>query len=455
MTDMTPQKPSHEAPDAGAQKPEELEPVKLFGLPLPGPVSDKVRDIENMGRGWRKATITFMPAIIVNYSSNILGALHVWTEGIMFKASLPGSILVKDAKNPVDYLVQAVKKVYGGAIEGVFNRPKNAPTVNILEGNPAKNVWDFITDTKAATQREIITQQAHPTKVSLGNPWQTRSTLSGLIGWTMAMIVPEGKESDDELMRMEIMRRTNPVGYIGTRIGQAFNPMEWTTHKREMTGVWQMAAGVFSMLGAWRNRTKPNAMEMTHGKLPNYIFNPAYFGTGVCSLAAGSALTFAPDDSAAAVGYGNSVTFMSVFLPFSLGDKFRNKEPGVWWYFGGKVSFQLKAWAQELFGGAEKKPDGTIVDHDAIRREAFKRATAIKIERKEKKEEQRAGKPESNLVADASSTSLAIASDNAPDGPQDAAVAATPSTPGTAITHFISNDRIAQAPPTPAMEQHG
>lgn len=430
----------------GADAKDERERKTLFGLPLPESISDAIYDLEDKGRVWRRATITALPAFLVNYSSNILGAFHVWTEGIMFKASLKGSKLVDKASNPIDYVIKAGSRIYKEAFEGILKKTNPEARVDIFDGNPVKNVWNFVTDTKAATNREILAQHVHPTKVQLGNPWQTRSTFSGLTGWTMAMLVPEGKESDDELMRMEIMRRTNPVGYAATRVGQAFNPLQWTTHKREMTGVWQMAAGVFSMLGAWRNRTKPNAAEMALGKLPEYVFNKAYFGTGVCSLFAGSALTFAPDDSAAAVGYGNSVTAMSVFLPFSLGDKFKNKEPGVWWYTGGKVSFQLKAWMQELFGGAEKKPDGTIVDHDEIRREAAKRAHLIKAERKHKKEQ--AKHPEGNPFADSFNETMAEAKQPTTPEPQ------TPGKPGTAVTQFISNDRVAQAPAL-AMDTNG
>ena len=329
----------------------------------------------------RYNTVRFLPAIIVNNSSNILGLAHVYTEGIMFKASLKGGKLVEHASNPLDYLLKATWRVYKDAIDSVFNKNNPHMHVDIFKGNVLENVVGFVTDTEAATRREIQAQKVSPLHVQLGNPWQTRATLSGLIGWSIASIWPEKKESDAEIERMEIMRKNNPVGYIGTRVGQAVWLPGWMTHKREVIGIWQATAGVFSMLGAWRNRAKPNAMELVAGKLPKYVFNLPYFATGLCSFLSGTTLMFAPDEATGYSQYGGWVNMMSFFIPFSVGEKFRQKEPGTGWYLAGKLSFQGEAWGQWLFGGAEKKPDGTIVDHTALRKEADAKAAELRAEK--------------------------------------------------------------------------
>ncbi len=337
----------------------------------------------------RYNSIRALPAFVVNNSSNLLGAAHVYTEGIMFKASIKSSVkdgklvpgkLVENASNPVDYLIKAIYRIYNDAIHGAFKT--RGGRVNIMDGNPAVNIFKFLTDTKAATEREIAVQQVAPEMVRLGNPWQMRSTLSGLIGWTISTILPEKKESDTEIERMEIMRKTNPVGYIGTRLGQGLWLPGWISHKRQAIGIGQLTSGVFSTLGAWRNRTEPTAIEIKGGKLPRYVFSLPYLCTGICNLLAGAALTFAPDEQSGYSQYGGWVMAMTAFLPLSIREKFQRNEGGAAWYTAGKLSFQAEAWGQGLFGGAEKKPDGTIVDHDAIRKEADAKALEIRRERK-------------------------------------------------------------------------
>lgn len=367
---------------SGPIKADRSQPIKVFGITLPEPAAQLCYSVSDWASASRYHTIRALPAFVVNNSSNFIGAAHVYTEGIMFKASLKGGKLVDHASNPIDYVIKASSRIYGEAFTSAFKH--GGGHVNVMKGNPVKNIYDFVTDTKAATQREILAQNVHPSKVSLGNPWQTRATIGNLIGWTFAAIVPERKESDAELERMEIMRRNNLPGYIGTRLVQVVWVPDWMTHKRQVIGIGQTFAGVCSMLGAWRNRTKPNHVEMAAGKLPSYVFNLPYFFTGVCSFLAGNALIFAPDNEKAYGQYGNWVMGMTAFLPFSLGEKFRQKEPGTAWYTVGKVSFQLQAWAQSLFGGAEVK-NGVIIDHDAIRREAAGKAAEIRAEKQHRK----------------------------------------------------------------------
>ena len=58
------------------------------------------------------------------------------------------------------------------------------------------------------------------------------------------------------------------------------------------------------------------------------------------------------------------------------------KETGRQWYTAGMASFQAENVAQSLIGGAEKLPDGTVVDHNAIRAAGKERARDIKEQHK-------------------------------------------------------------------------
>jgi hypothetical protein len=319
----------------------------------------------------RHKSIKSTPSVVVNNSSNILGAAHVMTELVMFKASIKDGKLV-DKHNYWDFLPKALIKVYRDA----FSTSKNstANPVELLKGNPVKNVWEFVTDTKKATEREFAAQMKQGVaveNVKLGNRWQTRSTLAGLTVWGLSALIPDKKESDEEVERMEIMRRTNLPKYVAERFRQAVWFPGWPDHKRQMIGLGIMTSGICSTIGAWRNRDKLAA-------LPRYKLNPSYLATSAITFMASLPLLFASDDSRGFGWFGGIMTGRLAFLPTSIWNKFSAKEDGAWSYLLGMTGFQLENWTQALIGGAEKKPDGSIVDHSAIHKSARDKARAIK-----------------------------------------------------------------------------
>lgn len=353
----------------------------------------------------RRASIEATPAFIVNNSSNVLGASHVATEMLMFKSGLKGSKLIDNPSNPINWVVEPAKKI--GADIFKNSKTRDFSVGEIFHGNPVQNVKRFLFDTHAASVREVESQikankelmslGKEATKISLGNPWQTRTTGTGLLVWSLSTVLPEHKESDDEIERMAKLRTLNPVGYVGERLKQAVWFPQWPSHKREMLGLGYLGIGTFSMLGAWRNRGELNPaiakdMELIgKGLKQGYKFNLAYFATGAISFIGGLPLLFALDERAAYSSYGSMVVARVPLLPASIGSKIAKKEEGWLYYLIGKVTFQIEDMAFSLIGGATKRvrPDGSIeiVDHDELKKKSIAEAKEEKAEAKENHKE--------------------------------------------------------------------
>jgi hypothetical protein len=323
------------------------------------------------------------PRFIVNNSSNVLGAAHVATEVLMFKSSIPHKDLVHNPTGPIDYVTRAVKRVFGESLSG--SQSDFAEISKATERHPVRGFINYIRDVDAATERAIalnvgkrdedgktITRE----KMRLGNPWQTRSTLAGLIVWSLSAIIPDKREKPEEVERMAIKRETNPLGYVAERLKQAIWFPEWDSHKRQMIGLGIMTSGVCSLIGSWRNNIKVEGLGL------KYAFNGGYFATSMLTLISSIPLLFATDDQKGFGGFGAWMTGRLAFLPGSINRKFKGDKISAGYYTAAMASFQAENWAQALIGGAEKLPDGTIVDHEEVRRRAHEEAVAIRQERK-------------------------------------------------------------------------
>lgn len=325
----------------------------------------------------RRRSIQAVPAFIVNHSSNLLGAAHVGTEMMMFKASNKDGRLVQNPNNPINWIKEPLQTVFFDTFKR--SRSQAIPVGELLKGNPFKNIYKRITDVEAATLRvQHNSENADKTlsEIKLSNPWQTRSTLAGLIIWSLSALIPERPDDPAEIERMAIKRKTNPVGYVGERLKQAVWVPDWGNHKRQMVGLGYVIIGLCSSIGAWRGRTKD---PLTN--LQKYTFNRSYLATSLLSLGASVPLLFASDDQR---GYGGFGAIMMGRIPFlfgSIGTKYRDKEPGRQWYAASMLSFQAENFAQTMVGGAEVTFDAQgqkiIKDHAAIREEAKAKAKVI------------------------------------------------------------------------------
>lgn len=369
-----------------------------------GVLSDKptnpslVQGFSDAWKRWRTGSIKTLPAIVVNNSSNIIGAMHVGTEMMMFKASNKDARLVDNPKNLISWVRDPIKNVF----LDTFRRSKSESYGPLFKGNVAKNFYHRLTDVEAATARAYNTAAKSgivESEVRLGNVWQTRSTLAGLIVWALSTLIPEKKDSDQEIERMSVKQRTNPLGYVAERIKQAVWAPDWAYNKRQMIGLGIMASGICSTLGAWRQR---KMVELPMGGTKQvYDFNLGYLATSLITFSASLPLLFASDERKA---YGSFGTIMMGRIPFlypSIKKKFANQEQGRHWYATGMLSFQAENFMQASIGGAEKKvmPDGSVVitDHDEARQRAKEIADQQKHEIKEIK--QRTAAAEQNVPA--------------------------------------------------------
>lgn len=368
---------------------------------------DALHDLKDSGRDLfhtaRYKAIQATPGFIVNNSSNILGAAHVATEIAMFKASIPDEKLVPNAKNPIDYVVKAVKRVY---VDSFHKSGADAQQLREVfrSDRPLKNFIKYVRDVDAATDHEInrlrrqkgaeISRQS----LRLGNPWQTRSTLSGLTVWALSALIPDKKEKPEEVERMTILHDTNLPGYLLERVRQAVWVPEWPEHKRQMIGLGLMASSICSGLGAWRNNVK-----IPTGGF-KYELNKGVLGTSALMLSASMPLLFASDNEK---GFGSFGTLMMGRIPFLFGSikrKYQGDVGAAHWYTGSMVSFQAENLTQALIGGAKKLPDGTIIDYEEIKRNAHQEARDIKIARYTKRiNEKGEGKEEVGDTSEAAS----------------------------------------------------
>ncbi len=388
--------------------------------------------ISDFAGNLRYHAVRRVPAPLLNNSSNLLGFAHVWTEVIMFKASLRGGRIVKEGTPWYRYPVDALVKVFDDSIKK--SKSSKPPQALVPKGNVFERTRNMLVDHNFATKRDLVDQMhelkldSHlkafaqegtydigrmskvifdhkvegavkagtsldKVKVSLGNRFQTRSTLAGLVVWGLSAIIPDKKESPEQVERMDLMQRNNPVGYVGERLRQAVWFPSWPDHKRQMIGLGIMVSGVCSMMGAWRNGKGVEFDQMGKliedaalmGKKGNvigtqYTFNRDYFLTSVLTFMSSLPLLFASDDQRGFGGFGAWMTGRLAFLPGSIKRKIDNKEQGAKWYFGAMGAFQVENWTQALIGGAEKKPDGTIVDHSEAHRQA-KASAKLKVEK--------------------------------------------------------------------------
>ncbi len=353
--------------------------------------------VGGIGSAMRKAAISVTPAFIVNNSSNILGASHVATEFVMFKSGMKGNKLVDNPSNPANWVIEPVQKIWQDIATN--SKSRDYSVEQIFAGNPVANFKKFAMDTNDASHREADRQISEnqsriklgekAKSLSLGNPWQTRTTFVGLVIWALSAVIPERKDSDQEVERMATMRTLHPIQYVGERLKQAVWVPEWSSHKRQMLGLGYVVIGACSTMGSWRQRRDLNPALVEDAKLiakglkKAYTFNGAYLGTSVLSFLSSIPLLFALDENK---GYSTFGTILMGRIPVmvkSIKQKYRDNDPGASSYTAGMVSFQLENALQALIGGAEKLPDGTIVDHEDEKQRAIKAAKIIKREQKE------------------------------------------------------------------------
>jgi hypothetical protein len=324
----------------------------------------------------RQTAIYWTPRHIVNNSSNGFGFAHVLTEMAMFKASSKDPRLIRNREHWYHYITEPFKTVYVETFKNT--QTKEGVNFEFFKGNPLKNVWTYVTDMEKATEREISRLENKGAKIGFPNRFQTLSTLAGLVTWSLSALIPEKKDDDAEIERMEIKKKDRPFSYVAERLKQTVWFPDWAYNKRQMIGLGMATSGVFSTIGAWRGRE-----TCQYTKAARYAFNRGYLMTSLLTLASSIPLIFASDERRAFGSFGTIMMGRIPFLFDSIGRKYKMSEPGRHWYLGSSFSFQAENLGQALIGGAEKLPDGTIVDHEEARRNAAKKYEEMKMRKRE------------------------------------------------------------------------
>lgn len=277
---------------------------------------DPIVSFRRMMHRWRMATIRATPAFIVNNASNFIGLMQVFGEIMMLKSA-------------------GLK----------FMQPANGGQPNVRV-DPARNLGRAWLGT-AGTEF---------------NTWQVRSTTAGLGTWALSTMVPDRKDNEQKIDEMVKLRHQAPFKFYRNQFlhGLYFsNP----NYKREQIGMGVTLAGLLSAFSGFTNVDRLAQKR---------VFNPPHSIGGLVTALAGALLWFAPTAEQGWRRFASAIWLRLVPVPFTIGNKMKYADN--WQYYAaGQGVFGVSSIAAYLLGGAEKRPDGTIVDHAAIRRQANKK----------------------------------------------------------------------------------
>lgn len=337
-----------------AEKSKEASPVTLFGAKVPRPFSDIVQAANAFGTRWRRGAIEKTPEIIVNNSSNVIGSIQLIAEGLMFKSSGLDLVNKENRGKPLHYLIDPPKNI----IEGVFKKSKIDLKGNLLSPEFYSHAFKRLQDLDLATKIDSVngTQK-------LTNKWSARSGFSGICAMSIAALLPDAKDTEEETLSNTKLAHDNPAGYVAKRVYQAINPLEWWQHKRQFSGLGMLGAGVLSFISGFRQ---------VEGKIigqQRYMRNPWQMAGGAITAVGGTQLMLAIDNDQGWRNFGLIQMMRLATLPSSIATRFKGSEQGADYYLGAQALLQTKNIVAASIGGAEKK-DGEIVDHTAIRKSA-------------------------------------------------------------------------------------
>ncbi|MBN8542770.1 MAG: hypothetical protein J0M34_00720 [Alphaproteobacteria bacterium] len=328
---------------------------------------------------YRQSTLQFLHPLVVNNTASIVAGMEVAAELAMFKSN--GKILVPADKkgNLINYVIEPAKSV----MSVVFGDAKftTNPGEKWYQALRPDKLWDRLTDLEAAAKRELpnALKNLDPKTGApkFVNRWQARATASSIIPFALVSILPNPTDEEKDVEAMTEMAVRNPVGYVGTRFVQAINPFGWGDHKRQLAGLAKIAAGAFTVIAGFRNP-----------RVNGFGANPAHAIGGTITALAGAQLMLAVDNQSGWSQYGSTLWARMFVLPNSIMNRYTNGDPNANWYSLAHATFQTSNTVAFLAGGAEKKDDGTIVDHAETKKEAKQKA----LEEKRRKKEEREGK---------------------------------------------------------------
>lgn len=322
---------------------------------------------------WREYLIHNAPAPIVNNASNAVGATQLVAEVFLYKAG-NNDLMTTPAgeRNLLHYIVEPPKNIVGAALKKAGGT--KTPFGDYFKPSFYWEGMKGLNDMKGSALRDSLNNTQ-----KLTNRWSARSGLTGITSMTVATLLPDRKETQEETDRMANMAHDTPGRYALHRIGQALNPMEWWNNKRQFAGLGMVVTGAFSFLSGFRQIEG----DFLKGETQLYRRNPWQMAGGLITTFAGGQLLMAINNQQGWTRYGTTQLARLATLPPSIYDRFKLserglKEQGAGWYFGGQGLMVVKNSMASLIGGAEVKmnADGsrTVVDHAAMRKAAMEKA---------------------------------------------------------------------------------
>lgn len=213
---------------------------------------------------------------------------------------------------------------------------------------------------------------------------------------SIAAFFPDIKDKDEEIAERVKLSQLHPVRYVGQCIREALwfpfatvaelghrvvggrkneaENQEIGKFKRQFTGLGMAITGVCSFLSGFRNvryinQNLPAAQKVLAANL-EYYKNPAHSIGGAITALAGTQLLLATGGDKGWAAWGETQWLRMSVLYSSIRKKFKSNDSKPYYYLGGQVAFQTSNTISHLIGGAEKRPDGTIVDHKVMREDA-------------------------------------------------------------------------------------
>ncbi|MFM9890596.1 MAG: hypothetical protein ACKVOE_08170 [Rickettsiales bacterium] len=379
---------------AAPSKADRSKPAKIFGIPLPEPLSNVVHGLSDAGSRFRFNALTILPGFIVNHSSNVIGLTQLVGEVLYFKSSGVNQLFKDEHKGTWKHKLYAPVNI----VEGVFK--KSAFRVDFKQllnpkymGQEIKRFFDL---TKAA---EV--DFARDGKLS--NPWSARSGFSGMMTMTISTLLPEEKDDPEKNEQLGLLKARNPIAYVGYRVSRGlmfpvmtpiklvkklFHPSE-DMHigdgKREFAGLGMTLTGILSVISGFRQPRFNEALNLW-----KYEANWAQAVGGAITTFAGYQLFSGLDNQQGWTNYGKTQFLRILPLYFNIRDRYPDGkgfgDPNARYYLGAQAVYQTKNIVASTIGGAQKTTlsDGrsVILDQKAKRTETQQKANDARVNRK-------------------------------------------------------------------------
>jgi len=367
-------------------KADRSEPAKLFGVSFPEGISNFFYDLSDFGSRARFHTLKVLPGFIVNHSSNAIGMTQLVGEALYFKSSGVGKFVKDEHRGTWKAFVYPPINV----VEGVFK--KSAFKIDYKQLLNPKHVLGEIRkfgDLEQATKVDFARDG------KLSNRWSARSGFAGMTAMAIAAAFPDEKDDPEVTEKVALMATNKPITYVGYRLGRGLLfPVTAVTGlvkkifepnvdhhigdgKREFSGIGMTLTGIFSVLAGFR---QPRQL----GNVMKYDFNKWQSLGGMITTFAGAQLLLSIDNQQGWTNYGKTQFLRLITLPPSIKERYPNKmgwgDPNAHFYLAAQGVFQSKNVVASLIGGAQKLPDGTIIDQKKVRAEAKDKALEAKRE---------------------------------------------------------------------------